>query len=59
MGNGWVSLARVWEGCGGVMSVCVLSLDPLCRWQVQVSVYCATHIHVHLRCSILLLPTMY
>ena len=23
------------------MSVCVVRLDNLCRWQVQVSVYCA------------------
>ena len=29
---------------GGVMSVCVVSLDSLCRWQVQVSVYCARRI---------------
>ena len=25
-------------GWGGVMSVCVVSLDYLCRWQVQESV---------------------
>ena len=30
--------------------VCV-SLDSLCRWQVQVSVYCAWRIPVHLRCT--------
>ena len=34
-----------------------MSLDSLCRWQVQVSVYCAWRIPAHLRgthCSILL-----
>ena len=31
--------ARIWDGC--VMSVCVVSLDYSCRWQIQVSVYCA------------------
>ena len=34
-----------------------MSLDSLCRWQVQVSVYCARRIPAHLRgteCSILL-----
>ena len=36
-------------GCGGVM--CVVSLDSLCGWQVQVSVYCARRIPVHLRCT--------
>ena len=44
-------------GCGVVMYVCVISLDYLCRWQVQVSVYCASRIPAHLRfaqCSILL-----
>ena len=41
------------------MSVCGVSLDFLCRWQVQVSVYCAWQIPAHLRCtqcSILLHP---
>ena len=33
------------------MSVCVVSLDSLCRWQVQVSVNCARRIPVHLRCT--------
>ena len=32
------------------MSVCGVSLDYLCRWQVQVSVYCAWQIPAHLRC---------
>ena len=35
----------------GVMSVCVVSLEYLYRWQVQVSVYCARRIPVHLRCT--------
>ena len=38
-------------GWGGVMSVCVVSLDSLCGWQVQVSVYCARWIPAHLRCT--------
>ena len=37
----WVGgLDQGLEWWGGVMSVCVVSLDYLCRWQVQVSVYC-------------------
>ena len=36
---------------GGVMSVCVVSLESLCRWQVQVSVYCARRLPVYLRCT--------
>ena len=28
-----------------------MSLDSLCRWQVQVSVYCAWRISAHLRCT--------
>ena len=47
--SGWAAWTRVLEG--GVMSVCVVSLDSLCRWQVQVSVYCARRIPVHLRCT--------
>ena len=39
------------KGCGGVMSVCVVSLDYLCSWQVQVSVYCARQIPAYLRCT--------
>ena len=34
---------------GGVMSVCVVSLDYLCRRQIQVSVCCAWRIPAHLR----------
>ena len=33
------------------MSVCVVSPAFLCRWQVQVSVYCAGRIPAHLRCT--------
>ena len=35
----------------GPMYVCAVSLDSLCRWQVQVSVYCARRIPTHLRCT--------
>ena len=45
------------SGVVGWCDVCV-SLDSLCIWQVQVSVYCASWIPAHLRCtqcSILLL----
>ena len=44
-----VCMLRDWDG--GVISVCVVSLDPTCRWQVQVSVYCARWIPAHLRCT--------
>ena len=33
------------------MSVCVVSLDSRCRWQVHVSVYCSWRIPAHLRCT--------
>ena len=33
------------------MFVCVVSLDYLCRLQVQVSVYCARRIPAHPRCT--------
>ena len=36
---------------GNVLSVCVVSLDYRCRWQVQVFVYCARRIPEHLRCT--------
>ena len=36
------------ERWGGVMSVYV---DYLCRWQVQVYVYCAWQIPAHLGCT--------
>ena len=62
-GGGSVAL----EGWCCVMSVFVVSLDSLCISQVQVSVYCAKRIHVHLRCTVFkpvapyryLLPTVY
>ena len=38
------------SGAVGWCYVCV-SLDSLCRWQVQVSVYCAWQIPAHLRCT--------
>ena len=44
----YCNLGQGLGGWGGVMYVCVVSLDYLCRWQVQVSVYCAR------QCSILL-----
>ena len=48
-GSGWL---LPWFGrVGGVMSVCVVSLDSLCRWQVQVSVDFARRIPAHLRCT--------
>ena len=52
VGGEWVGgLGQGLGGWGGVMSVCVVSLDSLCRWQVQVSVYCARRIPAHLRCT--------
>ena len=57
VGNEWVGgLEQGLEEWGGVMPVSVVSLDYLCKWQVQVSVYCARRIPAHLRntqCSIL------
>ena len=50
-------VGREWVGAwtrvrrAGVMSVRDVSLDSLCRWQVQVSVYCAWRIHAHIRCT--------
>ena len=38
------------SGAVGWCYVCV-SLDSLCRWQIQVSVYCAWRIPAHLRCT--------
>ena len=52
VGGEWVGgLGQGLGGWGGVMSVGVLSLDSLCRWPVQVSVYCARRITAHLRCT--------
>ena len=39
--GGGTGLDQGLEGRCGVMSVCVVSPDSLCRWQVQVSIYCA------------------
>ena len=56
----WGVGMRLTTGSGrvcGVMSVRVVSLDSLCRWQVKVSVYCARRIPAHLKynqCSIML-----
>ena len=48
----WVGgLGQGLGGCDGVVSVYIVSLDYLCRWQVQVSVYCARRIYAHLRCT--------
>ena len=33
------------------MYVCVMSLNSLCSWQAQVSVYCARRIPAHFRCT--------
>ena len=51
---GWGVVRRLGPGFGGwgcVMFVCVVSLDYLCRCQVQVSVSCAWRIPAHLRCT--------
>ena len=42
-------MSRVWQG--GSMAVCVVSLDSLWRWKVQVSAYCDRRIPAHLRCT--------
>ena len=45
VGGEWVGgLGQGLGGWGCVLSVCVVSLDSLCRCQVQVSVYCARRI---------------
>ena len=45
VGGEWMGgLDQGLGGWCGVMSVCVVSLNSLCRWQVQVSVYCARRI---------------
>ena len=52
VGGEWVGgLGQGLGGWSGVMSVWVVILDSLCRLQVQVSVYCARRIPVHLRCT--------
>ena len=48
----WVGgLDQGLEGWGRVMSVCVVTPDSLCRWQIQVSVYCARRIPADLKCT--------
>ena len=52
VGREWLGgLDQGLEGLGGAMSMRVVSLDSLCRWQVQVSGYCAWRISAHLRCT--------
>ena len=52
IGGEWVGdLVQDLGGWGGVMYVCVVSLESLCRWQVHVSVYCAKLHPVHLMCT--------
>ena len=52
VGVEWVrGLEQGLEKWGGGMSVWVMSLDYLHIRQVQVSVYCARWIPVHLRCT--------
>ena len=52
VGGEWVDgLGQGLGGWGGVMSVCAVSLNFLCIWQVQVSVYCARRIPAHHRCT--------
>ena len=61
VGGEWVGgLDQGRERWGGVMSVCGVSLDSPCIWQVQVSVYCAWRIPAHMRCTpcSILLPLM-
>ena len=41
----WVGrLVQGVQRWGGVMPVCVVSLESMCIWQVQVSVYCARRV---------------
>ena len=50
-GSGWCRwVMGLYQGRKRWCYVCV-SLDSLCRWQVQVSVYCAWRIPAHLRCT--------
>ena len=51
-GGEWVGvLEQGLEEWAGLMCVCVVSKDYLCRWQVQVSVYYAGRTPAHLRCT--------
>ena len=51
VGGGLGAWTRIWRG--GWCYVCVRCecLDSLCRWKVQVSVYCSWWIPAHLRCT--------
>ena len=40
---------RLGPGSGGVGGI--MSLDYLCRWQIQIFVYCVWRISAHLRCT--------
>ena len=52
VGGEWVGgLEQGLGGCGVVIYVFVVSLDSLCLWQVQVSVYCSRQISAHLKCT--------
>ena len=50
VGGEWVGWLEPGSGGVGWCYACV-SLDSLCRWQVQASVYCAWRIPAHLRCT--------
>ena len=49
---GWVAWARVWKS-GVVLCLCVVVVSRyyVCRWRVQVLIYCARRIPVQLRCT--------
>ena len=49
VGSGKGAWTRV-GSVGVVLNVCV-GLDSLCRWQVQVYMYCAWRIPAHLKCT--------
>ena len=49
VGSRWGVLSQKLGGWVGVMSGCVVIMDSLCRWQIQVSIYCVWRIPAHLR----------
>ena len=52
VGGEWVrGLGQGMELWGGVMTVLVASMDYLCRWRVQVPVYCARRRPAPFRCT--------
>ena len=52
VGGEWVGdLEEGLEEWGGVTSVCVVGLDYVCIWQVQVSGYCSRRIPAYIRCT--------